>query len=73
MWHRAVHACEHAGCGLKHLDVHVGMGSVHAVRVGNAYCERSVEESGAIAFWPQGQRVILDGERGQTAGLEEGG
>jgi hypothetical protein len=73
-WHVATQGWAQLVWSFSQDDVHVGMGDVQWLRAGKTVGSvLSLAEEDAMRRFPQGQYVILKGERGQGAGWCEGG
>lgn len=68
VWQVATQGWPQFAWSLSQGDVHVGIGDVQWLRAGKAVKSVSLAEEATRRF-PQGQCVILEGERGQDAGL----
>jgi hypothetical protein len=73
-WHLLEHGCAHPGSDLEHVDVHVGIGSVHLVRFNRASGRKDCWEVGrSSSCFPHGQWVINNGEFKHRIDVGEGG
>lgn len=72
VWHGKEQVCEQPSSCFKQRDLQVGIRSSHVIRTRLLPGGKYSASDGDMRCFPQGQRVVIEGDRGQGVGLRGG-